>query len=140
MNKFVTTMRGIVFRSDQFQPYLPDNCQVNPNVLGFELAHWLSVELAKAGVVTSYPISEDWGWFLEHRVGGREYLICCGGYENEGPNADAAVTSFYEWKIFVEPPRAWFHRPKTDGSDVHALMAAIETCLADARISYEIEE
>ena len=133
-------MRGIVFRSDQFQPYLPDDCQVNPNVFGFELAHWLSVELANAGVITSYPISEDWGWFLEHRVGGRAYLICCGGYEGEESIAGGPVTRFYEWKIFVEAPKAWFHRPKVDGDDVNALTAAIEKSLANARISFKFEE
>ena len=63
-------MSMLVFQSDRFRPYLPDDCQVNPNVLGFELADWLSRELAKRGTITSYPNYEDWHWFLEGTASG----------------------------------------------------------------------
>ena len=58
------TIRDIVeFKSSRFVPVLPEDCQVNPGVYGAELAFWLSQALAKAGVATSYPNNEDWGWF-----------------------------------------------------------------------------
>jgi hypothetical protein len=90
-----------VFRSAQFKPYLPDECQVNPNVLGFELADWLSRRLAAAGIVTSYPSFEDWGWYLEYADGDDAYLVCCSG------GADDAD---YEWRVFVDRPRKWFRQ------------------------------
>ena len=95
-------MRMATFTSDQFRPYLPDGCQVNPNALGFELAAWLSRALAADGVITSYPDQEDWGWYLEFLDGDDEYLICCSGSEEDGK---------YEWRVFVERPRKLFRRP-----------------------------
>jgi hypothetical protein len=61
-------MKTLHFTTDRFRPYLPDECQVNPNALGFKLADWVSRELAAIGVVTSYPNEEDMGWFLSHEV------------------------------------------------------------------------
>ena len=53
------------FHSDAFAPVLPEDSQVNPEVYGAELAFWLCTELAKRGVVTSYPEYEDWGWYID---------------------------------------------------------------------------
>ena len=74
------------FRSKRFSPVLPEDSQVNPQVYGAELAFWLCTELAKHGVVTSYPNSEDWGWFIEYFPGsGSEFAVHCGnvGGEND---------------------------------------------------------
>ncbi len=95
-------MRTATFTSDQFRPYLPDSCQVNPNVLGFELAAWLSRALAADGIITSYPGQEDWGWYLEFLDEDDEYLICCSGSEESGK---------YAWRVFVDRPRKLFRRP-----------------------------
>ena len=53
------------FESEHFAPVLPEDCQVSPGVYGAELAFWVSAELARSGIATSYPNSEDWGWFIE---------------------------------------------------------------------------
>lgn len=67
------------FRSPRFAPVLPETSQVNPGVYGAELAFWLCTELASRGVVTSYPIPEDWGWFIEYSTdGGSEFAVHCG--------------------------------------------------------------
>ena len=73
-------LRDIVeFRSNRFAPVLPEDSQVNPQVYGAELAYWLCSELAKRGVVTSYPNNEDWGWFIEYITdAGSEFAIHCG--------------------------------------------------------------
>jgi hypothetical protein len=69
----------VEFRSDRFTPVLPEDSQVNPGVYGAELAYWLCFELAKLGVVTSYPDYEDWGWYLEYVTDTRsEFAIHCG--------------------------------------------------------------
>ena len=68
----------VQFRSGRFTPALPEECQVNPEVYGAELAFWLSAELAHRGVVTSYPQSEDWGWFIEFGTdSGSEFVVHC---------------------------------------------------------------
>ena len=76
----------VTFTSDRFTPFLPEESQVNPAVYGAELAYWLSAELARRGVVTSYPESEDWGWYLEFTTAsGSEFTLLCanvGGAKN----------------------------------------------------------
>ena len=67
------------FHSDAFAPVLPEDSQVNPEVYGAELAFWLCTELAKRGVVTSYPEYEDWGWYIEYiPESGSEFAVHCG--------------------------------------------------------------
>lgn len=123
-------IENIFFHSNKFAPYLPEECQVNPNVLGFELANWLSFELAKIGVITSYPIAEDWGWFIEYNIEGREYLICCNGLEN-GKHG-------YEWRIGLERQKIFFRRPLVNESDEKFLTLKITKCLEKAGIVIEI--
>lgn len=91
-------MSRIEFSSTKFLPYLPESCQVNPGVYGFELASWLSLELAKAGFATRYPCSEDWGWYIEYLEGAAELLIGCGCQAKEGEGYTGAPIS---WHIFV---------------------------------------
>lgn len=123
-------MRIFVFESDRFRPFLPDARQVNPSVLGFELAEWLARELALCGVVTSYPESADWGWYLEDPGDGAEHLICCGGAElGEGR---------WEWRVFVTPPRRLFRRVEVTPRS-RELEAAVERVLREAGIALEIE-
>ena len=72
------------FRSARFAPLLPDDSQVNPGVYGAELAFWLCGELARRGVVTSYPESEDWGWYIEYTAeSGAEFAVHCGNVQGE---------------------------------------------------------
>jgi hypothetical protein len=68
----------VEFHSERFVPFLPENSQVNPQVYGAELAYWLTSELAKRGIVTSYPIAEDWGWLVEYASGaGSAFAVHC---------------------------------------------------------------
>jgi hypothetical protein len=96
-------MWRIEFSSADFLPYLPEEAQVNPGVYGFELAYWLSQALVKSGVVTSYPISEDWGWLLEYVEGDLEVTIGCASMANEGEGYAAQPVS---WSIFARPHRS----------------------------------
>ena len=57
---------AIEFSSARFLPTLPEDCQPNPGVYGFELALWLAQALNRAGIVTGYPSAEDWGWCLDY--------------------------------------------------------------------------
>jgi hypothetical protein len=77
------TLRDIAeFRSRRFTPLLPEQAQVNPGVYGAELAYWLCIELARAGVATSYPVAEDWGWLVEYSTGeGEAFAVHCGNVD-----------------------------------------------------------
>ena len=67
------------FTSAEFRPFLRDEDQVNPGVYGAELAFWLASELAKREVFTTYPNSEDWGWYIEYITpDGAEFAVHCG--------------------------------------------------------------
>jgi hypothetical protein len=81
----MSELRDIVeFRSAKFAPVLPEDSQVNPQVYGAELAYWLCVELAKRGLVTTYPENEDWGWFIEYfPESGAEFAVHCGNVGGE---------------------------------------------------------
>lgn len=71
-------INNVTFKSAMFRPLLPEESQVNPGRYGAELAYWLCIELAKVGVVTTYPNYEDWGWFIEYTTeDGHEFRLCC---------------------------------------------------------------
>lgn len=123
-------MKMLVFRSELFKPYLPDDQQVNPNVLGFELAHWLSRELAARGTVTSYPNAEDWGWFLDFSEADVEYMICCmGSLETDG----------HEWRVYVTQPKRFF-RKSVEGPAGARMLQLIRMTLDRAAITVGQED
>lgn len=125
----------IEFTSAAFLPYLPESCQGNPGVYGFELADWLARSLAKKGIVTSYPIGEDWGWLIEHIDGEAETAIGCASLCDEGEGfAGGAV----QWRIFVRPSgslKGWFKRRSQD-LDPSPLQAAIASVLTEAGYTF----
>jgi hypothetical protein len=121
----------LIFQSDLFRPYLPDDAQVNPNVLGFELAHWLSRELATRGLPTSYPNAEDWGWFLEAEEEGVECMICCSGGEED--------ENVFEWRVYVMHPKKLFGK-RPDSGIAGRLLQRVRGALEDATIRVTVEE
>ena len=112
----------VTFKSNQFKPYLPDDAQVNPNCYGAELAYWLSQKFAERGIITSYPISEDWGWFIEYLVSDDDFLLCCSnvsGTENE-------------WCVFLDPvTKGFFRRKKPAIEKAMELLLTLETILSE---------
>ena len=105
------------FRSERFAPVLPEECQVNPGRYGAELAFWLSLELAQRGVATSYPQSEDWGWFIEYTTDtGSEFAVHCG-------NVDGTTD---RWLVSLRRfGRKMFGRDKPSFTDARPLVACI---------------
>ena len=111
---------SVNFNSDLFHPHLADEAQVNPGVYGAELAWWLGKELAKKGVPTTYPESEDWGWFIEYIVDDNEYSLCCANVENRTN----------EWHIYLNPhAKSLFGRKKAKIEDAHLLISALKELL-----------
>jgi hypothetical protein len=109
------------FSSAAFAPVLPDECQVNPEVYGAELAFWLCQALAKIGVATSYPQSEDWGWYIEYQnEEGSEFAIHCGNVDGSNSRWLLSLRRF---------GRKMFGRDKPPLSDAARLILAVESCL-----------
>lgn len=109
------------FRSQRFAPVLPEDCQVNPQVYGAELAFWLCTELARRGVTTGYPLSEDWGWYIEYSTpSGSEFAIHCG---NVGGARDHWLLSLRRFG------RRMFGRDKPPFSDAAPLVSAVRALL-----------
>lgn len=119
------------FSTSLFRPFLPDARQVNPNVLGYELAHWLARELAQREIFTSYPQSEDWGWFLEYELGGQPALICCSG---------SAEDDAHEWTVFIMKPKRLFKKSSTTHAEESAILTEIAELLQGAQITVQREE
>lgn len=127
----MSELRDIVeFRSRRFVPVLPDDSQVNPGVYGAELAWWLCAELSRRGVVTSYPNSEDWGWFIEYFPGGgSEFAVHCG---NVGGESDRWLLSLRRHG------RKLFGRDKPPYSEAAPLVEAIKAAIEGDSASSEV--
>jgi len=125
-------MKTISFSSDLFKPYLPEECQVNPNLFGFELANWLSQQLAHKGIVTSYPNEEDFAWYLSWSDDAkRALLIFCGGSLEE---------SQYQWQIFLKESRGWFSKQKISNQEIEGFYQIIITILKENAITATVED
>jgi len=124
-------MWQVEFTSDAFLPFLPEECQGNPGVYGYELAGWLSQALARQGVVTSYPIGEDWGWLLERVAGDTELMIGCASQSDEGEGYTGAPLA---WSVFVQPHRSLRRRPKAE-----VARAAVDELARAIRVALEAE-
>jgi len=122
-------MWRIEFSSADFLPYLPEDSQANPGVYGFELAHWLSRALAEGGLVTSYPLGEDWGWFIEYTEGDLETMIGCSSMAGVDEGYTGKPIS---WSVFVKPHQSlkklFGRRPEVTAPA--RLTEAIEAALA----------
>ncbi len=101
-------MWRIEFTSSKFLPALPEKCQQNPGIYGFELAWWLAVVLAKQGIATSYPAAEDWGWFLEFTDAQRPtFRIGCSSMTEQKQGQQGGAVG---WSVFVEPHTSFTER------------------------------
>jgi len=128
----MSTLRDIAqFTSQYFAPVLPADCQVNPEVYGAELAYWLCTELARRGVVTSYPTAEDWGWFIEFvPATGSEFAVHCG-------NVDGAKD---RWLLSLRRhPRKMFGRDKPPYEEAAPLVQGLRELLASSSQVSELQ-
>ncbi len=120
----------IEFSSDKFLPYLPEACQSNPGVYGFELALWLSQALMREALPTSYPLEEDWGWFIEYIDGEAEFMLGCSSLTDEG---DGYRGRPLDWRIFVKQQLSLKQRfkghtePKIAATLTDAIVAALRS-------------
>ena len=102
------------FTTDKFRPFLPEPCQVNEDLYGFELAAWLAQALAEADVVTGYPHAEEWGWFIEYTSEAQQEIVI--GCASHGPTQGFPT----QWRIFARQRR----KPLKGGADAAELLCA----------------
>ena len=128
----MNSLRDIArFKSEYLAPALPEDSQVNPGVYGAELAFWLSAELARAGVATSYPSAEDWGWFIEFLPeSGSEFAVHSGNEEG----------ARNRWLLSLRRhARKLFGRDKPPYEEASTLVEAIRGVLASSAHVQEVE-
>ena len=115
----------ILFKTDRFnlsevQPHF-----INPCCFGEDLARWLQAELGRKGVVSSEPGQEDWGWYLDAKLGETTYFVGIGGTSDEDP----AQPNYGEWRIIIEAPRTLKERllgKKKDSGPLKELLRHVE--------------
>lgn len=121
-------MWRIEFTSAEFLPILPEECQGNPGVYGFELAYWLAQALARQGIVTSYPLGEDWGWLIEYLSPTEaEITIGCSSMAEEG---DGYRQTPIPWSIFIRPHTTLTQRLKGVSHNAEVLRLGQAVCTA----------
>jgi hypothetical protein len=132
-------MTQLEFTSAAFLPVLPEGCQANPGVYGFELAWWLAQALARRGVVTSYPMGEDWGWLIEYREGEAEFMIGCSSQCDPDEGVQGRPIA---WSVFVRQVRSLKQRLKGQAEPAMASMltSAIVTALRAEGIEVVVDE
>lgn len=132
-------MYSIEFSSSKFLPYLPEECQTNPGVYGFELAYWLSQVLLKRGIVTSYPVSEDWGWLIEYLDGDAEITLGCSSVADEG---EGYRNQPIIWRIFIRQQLSLLQRLKgrSESAMVKELSQAVRAALEAEGVQIHAEE
>jgi hypothetical protein len=132
-------MWRIEFTTDKFLPTLPEECQTNPGAYGFELALWLAHQLLRNGIVTSYPQSEDWGWFIEFTDEAEtEIQIGCSSMASHG---DGYQGKPIEWSVFIKPHSSLRERLKgvTHSEKVNRLGARVVELLTSIGASPRLE-
>ena len=96
-------------------------------------------KLLEGGGPTIEPGQEDWGWYIESKLGGNSYFIGIGGaVEESDPNSNLG-----EWRIMIEKHRSLWEKlsgkNKTSLNDpIFAVIREILECENDFKnIRYE---
>lgn len=117
---------SISFQSAHFAPTLSEGAQVNDGAYGFELALFLAKALSASGVIVSYPLAEDWGWFLDVRSC-RGVSMRVGCIVKEAPAAAGPLS----WEVFVQPTPHWLQRlqRKPVNAEVNSIAARVKDAI-----------
>ncbi|NRF71376.1 hypothetical protein HLB44_30765 [Aquincola sp. S2] len=127
------------FASAKFLPFLPEECQENPGVYGFELALWVAQRLIEAGIASGYPFGEDWGWFVECIDDQAEIRIGCSSVSNEG---DGYTGEAITWRIFIKQLVSLMQRLKgtPTSPSVKTIARTLQVALEAEGIAVTFEE
>ena len=98
-------MSDVLFETGRFNLSEVKPHFINPCCFGEDLAAWLRAKLIERGMTTIEPGQEDWGWYIETRIGGTAYFIGIGGNVDEAGREQ----NDGEWRLMIEK-----HRSLTD--------------------------
>jgi hypothetical protein len=96
----------ILFDTDRFNLSETKAHFINACCFGDDLAAWLRGKLLERGVPTIEPGQEDWGWYIESKLGGNSYFIGIGGAVEES----APHPNLGEWRIMIEKHRSLWEK------------------------------
>jgi hypothetical protein len=96
----------ILFATNRFNLSEPKEHFINPGCFGEDLAGWLRTKLLERGIPTLQPGQEDWGWYIESRLGAASYFIGVGGIVGES----ATSSNEGEWRIMIEKRRSLWEK------------------------------
>jgi hypothetical protein len=86
----------VTFKSDAFNTSEQKATFVNPDCFGDDLATWLIDQLRARGIETSdQPDAEDFGWYLQFTVDGKQYCAVIGYRPADEPDGG-------DWVIWLE--------------------------------------
>jgi hypothetical protein len=112
----------VEFYCKDYEPFLPESSQVNPERYGAELAWWLCQKLAIEGVHTSYPNFENWGWFLEYINDDNEYWLCIGNIDSRE----------HQWRMVLQPQaKRWFGLRRAPIENAKVLLDAVDKVIRE---------
>ena len=70
--------QGAFVTTDLFEVTTLGEHFINPRCFGEDFAAWLGTRLVAAGIETSEPIQEDWGWALLIKYQGHTFTVSIG--------------------------------------------------------------
>lgn len=117
----------IHFETARFKPTLSEGAQVNDGAYGFELALFLAEALSVSFPMVSYPLAEDWGWFLDVRTAENvEIRVGCVAVGEAAAGGGAT-----KWEVFVNATTPLLQRLRRRPIDeaVRAVAANVECAL-----------
>ena len=123
----------VTFESDRFDLKGEDPNPINP-IQGQSIGRWIAPLLESNGVETTEIAPEDWGWYLEARIGDRWYLVGFVGFPaDEEPVGDVPelIIQVQKHRSFVE--RLTFKERMDESDRLLLLVVELVRALQDVR-------
>lgn len=110
-------MIDLIFNTNRFNLSEEKAHFINPCCFGEDLAAWMLGKLKERNIQSTDPDQEDWGWYIEAKLAGENYMLGFGGNSLERPEDP----NFGEWRVMVNRDRSFkdklFGKNKMDHSD-----------------------
>jgi hypothetical protein len=107
----------LIFSANRFNLSEEKPHFINPCCFGEDFAAWMRGKLQERGIHSTGPDQEDWGWYIEAKLGDTTYTLGFGGNSLENPEDP----NFGEWHVMVSKDRSFkdklLGKNKMDHSD-----------------------
>jgi len=106
--------QGVSLTTDLFEVTTSGENFINPRCFGEDFSAWLRARLIAAGIETSEPIQEDWGWVLLVKQRGRTFSVSLGVMEESIGVVPAEWRVGLAYEKVVNGIRGWLRPAPTD--------------------------